>query len=204
MTDMLIADMAEQKDHEFYIAIVTNDRGESVNQLRFESANKLATITLIGLYIGATISTIYLICCVALLMGVLKNKFKLMYGWVIMDVIGIIVGITCAVYFATPVSYTALGGKIQYCKHIFIKISKKSFFLYNNEKSKKKKTSISRLKLNFFFSLKIHNLFKKNYYEHFDFNIMFRTEFGHIISNTSFNLDLNDFFYYQIEYAIII
>ena len=70
------------------------------------------------LYIGTTISAIYLLSCLGLLVGTLRNRPDLMLPWLILDSIGALLVLAIMIAAANSehnmLYYT--GGDIQYCK----------------------------------------------------------------------------------------
>lgn len=75
-------------------------------------------VTLVILYIGTAISAIYLLSCLGLLIGTLRNRSELMLPWLILDSIGAILVLAVMVAAANSefnVLYYS-GGEIQYCK----------------------------------------------------------------------------------------
>lgn len=74
------------------------------------------SVTLVILYIGTAISAIYLLSCLGLLVGTLRNRSELMLPWLILDSIGAILVFAVMVAAANSefnvLYYT--GGEIQY------------------------------------------------------------------------------------------
>lgn len=70
------------------------------------------------LYIGTTVSAIYLLSCLGLLVGTLRNRPDLMLPWLILDAIGALLVLAIMIAAANSehnmLYYT--GGEIQYCK----------------------------------------------------------------------------------------
>ncbi|CAG9808011.1 unnamed protein product [Chironomus riparius] len=80
-----IEDQKEMEDYYYYPAI--NNRGETLDIIQLNSATKLASGTIFKLTIGTVIATIYLLVCLSLFTGVLKNRAQLIVPWMIFDVI---------------------------------------------------------------------------------------------------------------------
>uniref|UniRef100_A0A336LTB6 CSON000734 protein n=1 Tax=Culicoides sonorensis TaxID=179676 RepID=A0A336LTB6_CULSO len=116
MSTILSADIADHKEQEEYYFIPTLSTGESLNTVRFKSASHLAFVTLVILYIGTSISVIYLLSCLGLLIGTLRKRAELMLPWLILDSIGAILVLAVMVAAANSefnVLYYS-GGEIQY------------------------------------------------------------------------------------------
>jgi hypothetical protein len=80
-----IDDQKEMEDYYFYPAM--NNRGETLDIIRLNSATKLASSTIFKLTIGTVIATIYLLVCLGLFAGVIKNRAHFIVPWMIFDVI---------------------------------------------------------------------------------------------------------------------
>jgi hypothetical protein len=80
-----IDDQKEMEDYYYYPAI--NNRGETLDIVRLNSATKLASSTIFKLTIGTVIATIYLLVCLSLFAGVIKNRAHFIVPWMIFDVI---------------------------------------------------------------------------------------------------------------------
>uniref|UniRef100_A0A182LS20 Uncharacterized protein n=1 Tax=Anopheles culicifacies TaxID=139723 RepID=A0A182LS20_9DIPT len=85
MSTILQMSIAEQ-ECEYYAT--TNEQGESINGWRFRSAEKLASVTLCILYIGTTVATIYVLSCLGLLIGTLRNRHEFFVPWMVVDFLG--------------------------------------------------------------------------------------------------------------------
>lgn len=80
-----IDDQKEMEDYYYYPAV--NNKGETLDIVRLNSATKLASSTIFKLTIGTTIATIYLLVCLCLFAGVIKNRSNFIIPWMIFDVI---------------------------------------------------------------------------------------------------------------------
>lgn len=80
-------------------------------------------MTLIILYIGTAISAIYLLSCLGLLVGTLRNRSELMLPWLLLDSVGAILVLAVMVAAANSESNNVLyysGGEIQYWIFCFV------------------------------------------------------------------------------------
>lgn len=80
-----IDDQKEMEDYYYYPAV--NNRGETLDIVRLNSATKLASSTILKLTIGTAIATIYLLVCLGLFAGVIKNRSHLIIPWMVFDVV---------------------------------------------------------------------------------------------------------------------
>lgn len=80
-----IDDQKEMEDYYYYPAI--NNRGETLDIVRLNSATKLASSTIFKLTVGTVIATIYLLSCLSLFAGVIKNRAHFILPWMIFDVV---------------------------------------------------------------------------------------------------------------------
>ena len=80
-----IDDQKEMEDYYYYPAV--NNRGETLDIVRLNSATKLASTTILKLTIGTAIATIYLFVCLGLFAGVIKNKSYFIIPWMVFDVV---------------------------------------------------------------------------------------------------------------------
>lgn len=80
-----IDDQKEMEDYYYYPAV--NNRGETLDIVRLNSATKLASSTILKLTIGTAIATIYLIVCLGLFAGVIKNRSHFIIPWMVFDVV---------------------------------------------------------------------------------------------------------------------
>ncbi|XP_055638323.1 uncharacterized protein LOC129776611 [Toxorhynchites rutilus septentrionalis] len=114
MIAILEVDIAEQKEREEYVYIPTNAKGETMNQLRFKSAANLASITLCMLYIGTTLAAIFVLSCLGLLIGTLRNRHEFFIPWMVVDFFGTLISASIMI----AVGYHKVGyciiGKWQY------------------------------------------------------------------------------------------
>ncbi|XP_053679776.1 uncharacterized protein LOC128730722 [Anopheles nili] len=83
MSTILQMSIADQKDAE--CIWTTDEQGESINAWRFKSAEKLTSVTLCMLYIGTTLATIYVLSCLGLLIGTLRNRHEFFIPWMVVD-----------------------------------------------------------------------------------------------------------------------
>uniref|UniRef100_A0A1B0CYF1 DUF7027 domain-containing protein n=1 Tax=Phlebotomus papatasi TaxID=29031 RepID=A0A1B0CYF1_PHLPP len=92
------------------------DNAETVNQIRFKSAQELSSITCLGMVALTTMAAIYLLSCLALLIGTLKNRPKLMIPWLVLDGISALI----MILFMTTVDMNnyaqKMGGIANYSK----------------------------------------------------------------------------------------
>uniref|UniRef100_A0A182YAS6 Uncharacterized protein n=1 Tax=Anopheles stephensi TaxID=30069 RepID=A0A182YAS6_ANOST len=86
MSTILQMSIADQKDSEYIWT--TSEQEESINEWRFKSAEKLASVTLCMLYIGTTVATIYVLSCLGLLIGTLRNRHEFFIPWMVVDFLG--------------------------------------------------------------------------------------------------------------------
>uniref|UniRef100_A0A182PRH8 Uncharacterized protein n=1 Tax=Anopheles epiroticus TaxID=199890 RepID=A0A182PRH8_9DIPT len=86
MSTILQMSIADQKDSEYIWT--TSEHEESINEWRFKSAEKLASVTLCVLYIGTTVATIYVLSCLGLLIGTLRNRHEFFIPWMVVDFFG--------------------------------------------------------------------------------------------------------------------
>lgn len=80
-----IDDQKEMEDYYYYPAI--NNKGETMDIVRLNSATKLASSTILKLTIGTAIATVYLLVCLGLFAGVFKNRSHFIIPWMIFDVV---------------------------------------------------------------------------------------------------------------------
>lgn len=80
-----IDDQKEMEDYYYYPAV--NNRGETLDIVRLNSATRLASSTILKLTIGTAIATVYLLVCLGLFAGVIKNRPGFIIPWMIFDVI---------------------------------------------------------------------------------------------------------------------
>lgn len=117
MINILIVDIADQKEREEYYEMPMNSKGESMNQVRFRTASKLATGTLTMLYSCAAMAALYLLTCLGLLFGTVKYRSELMLPWLAMHLSGAFVFFAVAVAYADPFGYeVTAGSRSIFCK----------------------------------------------------------------------------------------
>ena len=118
MINILIVDIADQKEREEYYEMPTNNQGESINQVRFNTASKLATVTLTILYCCAALAATYVIACLCLLFGTIKFRSELMVPWLLLHMIGSCLIIFMSLVYAKPFGIeSVVGGQLLYCKY---------------------------------------------------------------------------------------
>lgn len=118
MINILIVDIADQKEREEYYEMPINSKGESMNQVRFKTASQLATGTLTILYICATLAATYVFACLGLLFGTVKYRPELMLPWLVLHMIGGAVMFVLYIVYANPLGYEMVGGcKTIYCEY---------------------------------------------------------------------------------------
>lgn len=115
--NVLIVDMADQKEREEYYELTINSKGETLNQVRFNNASVLASTTLTILYICATFASLYLITCIGFLMGVIKHRPELMIPWLTVNLVGSVLLFCLAILWTETSGYDMLSEyRLQYCK----------------------------------------------------------------------------------------
>lgn len=114
MKTILGIEIADQKEREDYYEVVTNAKGESLNQIRFKSATSLATFTSSILYVGTTIASINLFSSLGLFIGVFKNRMEFMLPWLILDFIGIFLLVAIMITVSEESFVCYVGGPLQY------------------------------------------------------------------------------------------
>ncbi|XP_055544264.1 uncharacterized protein LOC129729597 [Wyeomyia smithii] len=114
MTAILGADIADQKEREEYVYLPTNAKGETMNQLRFKSAANLASVTFCMLYIGTTLATIYVVSCLGLLVGTLRNRHEFFIPWMVVDFFGTLVAASIMIAVGYNKMTYCVIGKWQY------------------------------------------------------------------------------------------
>lgn len=120
MINILIVDIADQKEREEYYEMPMNGKGESMNQVRFKTASQLATGTLTILYGCATLAATYVFACLGLLFGTVKYRSELMLPWLVLHMIGGAVMFVLYIVYANPLGYEMVGGcKTIYCEYIY-------------------------------------------------------------------------------------
>lgn len=131
MINILIVDIADQKEREEYYEMPMNAKGESMNQVRFKTASQLATGTLTILYGCATLAATYVFACLGFLFGTLKYRSELMVPWLVLHLIGGFVVLVLEVVYADPYGYDLTGGSVLvYCKCVKYYIIYVVFFVY--------------------------------------------------------------------------
>lgn len=72
---------------DYYYYQVINNKGETLDIVRLNSATKLASSTIWKLTAGTAIATIYLLVCLGLFAGVIKNRAHFIIPWMVFDVV---------------------------------------------------------------------------------------------------------------------
>lgn len=98
-----IDDQKEMEDYYYYPAV--NNRGETLDIVRLNSATKLASSTILKLTIGTAIATIYLLVCLGLFAGVIKNRSSFIVPWMIFDVLVSLMINSVLVFIGTNMMY---------------------------------------------------------------------------------------------------
>jgi len=80
-----IDDQKEMEDYYYYPAV--NHKGETLDIIRLNSGSKLVSSTIMKLTIGTAIATVYLLVCLGLFAGVIKNRSSFIVPWMIFDVV---------------------------------------------------------------------------------------------------------------------
>ncbi|XP_058115939.1 uncharacterized protein LOC131288311 [Anopheles ziemanni] len=112
MSTILQMSIADQKDSEYIWT--TSEQEESINEWRFKSAEKLASVTLCMLYIGTTLATIYVLSCLGLLIGTLRNRHEFFIPWMVVDFFGTLVSASIMLAVAYNKSTYCFVSKWQY------------------------------------------------------------------------------------------
>lgn len=102
-----IDDQKEMEDYVYYPAV--NKNGETLDIVRLNSATKLAASTILKLTIGTAIATIYLLVCLGLFAGVIKNRSQFIVPWMIFDVVVSLVVNSILVIVGTNMLYQKLA-----------------------------------------------------------------------------------------------
>lgn len=102
-----IDDQKEMEDYYYYPAV--NKNGETLDIVRLNSATKLAASTILKLTIGTAIATIYLLVCLGLFAGVIKNRSQFIVPWMIFDVVVSLVVNSVLVIIGTNMLYQKLA-----------------------------------------------------------------------------------------------
>lgn len=120
MINILIVDIADQKEREEYYEMPMNARGVSMNQVRFKTASKLATGTLTILYVCTGLAAVYVLACLGLMFGTIRYRSELMLPWLGLHMIGSVVIFMGSCIYASPYGYELAGGcQVFYCKYFF-------------------------------------------------------------------------------------
>ncbi|XP_049531699.1 uncharacterized protein LOC125949054 [Anopheles darlingi] len=112
MSTILQMSIADQKDSEYIWT--TSEQEEAINEWRFKSAEKLASVTLCMLYIGTTLATIYVLSCLGLLIGTLRNRHEFFIPWMVVDFFGTLVSASIMLAVAYNKSTYQFVSKWQY------------------------------------------------------------------------------------------
>ncbi|XP_055676758.1 uncharacterized protein LOC129786022 [Lutzomyia longipalpis] len=96
--------------------VMPHSVGDSINLIRFKSAEKLSKLTLVVLYVVAAIIVPYTFSCIVLFMGILKNRRHLFIPYLILNFIVYFVIISYFLYeginsyrFSVVVQYWYIG-----------------------------------------------------------------------------------------------
>ena len=110
-----IDDQKEMEDYYYYPAV--NNKGETLDIVRLNSATKLASSTILKLTIGTAIATVYLLVCLGLFAGVIKNRSSFIVPWMIFDVVISLVLNSVLVIVGTKMLYDRFAiSEWMYCK----------------------------------------------------------------------------------------
>jgi Na+-transporting NADH:ubiquinone oxidoreductase subunit NqrD len=110
-----IDDQKEMEDYYYYPAI--NNKGETLDIVRLNSATKLASSTILKLTIGTAIATVYLLVCLGLFAGVIKNRSHFIVPWMVFDVIVSLAINSVLVIIGASMLYEKFGiSEWLYCK----------------------------------------------------------------------------------------
>lgn len=118
-----IDDQKEMEDYYYYPAV--NNRGETLDIVRLNSATKLASGTVLKLTIGTIIAMIYLIVCFSLFTGVIKNRSNFIIPWMVFDVVVSLLINSVLVMIGTSMLYEKFAiSEWLYCEYKFLIASK--------------------------------------------------------------------------------
>lgn len=110
-----IDDQKEMEDYYYYPAV--NNRGETLDIVRLNSATRLASSTILKLTIGTAIATIYLLVCLGLFAGVIKNRSHFIIPWLVFDVLISLIISSVLVFVGTKMPYESFGiSEWMYCE----------------------------------------------------------------------------------------
>ena len=73
-----------------------------------------STVTLCILYIATTLATIYVLCCLGLLIGTLRNRHEFFIPWLVVDFFGTIISVSLMVGLANKNFGYCLNEKWEY------------------------------------------------------------------------------------------
>lgn len=119
MINILIVDIADQKEREEYYELPMHANGETMNQVRFKSASQLAAGTLKTLYLGTAMVTLYLLCCLFLLCGSLRYRSQLMVPWLIYHACGAAMFFGAIIYYRKWFVMNLLyGSAVTFCEYL--------------------------------------------------------------------------------------
>lgn len=110
-----IDDQKEMEDYYYYPAV--NHKGETLDIIRLNSGSKLVSSTIMKLTIGTAIATVYLLVCLGLFAGVIKNRSSFIVPWMIFDVVISLVINSMLVIIGTNMLYERFAiSEWMYCK----------------------------------------------------------------------------------------
>jgi hypothetical protein len=110
-----IEDQKEMEDYYYYPAV--NNRGDTLDIVRLNSATKLASSTVFKLTVGTAIAVVYLLVCLGLFAGVVKNRANFIVPWMIFDVIVSLINNSILVIIGTSMLYERFDiSEWLYCK----------------------------------------------------------------------------------------
>lgn len=83
MMSILEVDIADQKDREEYYELPMHENGETMNQVHFNTATKLASNTMYILYVCGAVVGVYMLCCLSLVWGTIRCRSEMFLPWLI-------------------------------------------------------------------------------------------------------------------------
>lgn len=134
-----IDDQKEMEDYYYYPAI--NNRGETLDIVRLNSATKLASSTIFKLTVGTVIATIYLLACLSLFAGVIKNRAHFILPWMIFDVVISFVINSILLVVGTHTLYERFG----ICNWLYCKLNFHNLFLISQILNSRNRVILCRL-----------------------------------------------------------
>lgn len=116
MINILVVDIADQKDREEYYELPMHANGETMNQVRFKTATQLAASTLSILYACSIVVGVYMVCCLCLLCGTIRYRSQMLVPWLVVNSILCVASILGAIEIRECVLKYLLDNELVYCK----------------------------------------------------------------------------------------